>query len=278
MPARFHLCLTIAALALLPLPAPVRADDGVLQCTHGDDGQHATFRAYDAGRASLSGRIGGTSFNCPVAIEDRRICGPGCHIPPNFRLYGRLDPADCNVSGPQRDAWNPDWLTREPTVHVSATAQHLYWMSSGRSPCTVFRIEPGFARAHGVENGIAEQVPVDLAVYAGLYPHDPVAGVRLLDHPLFRAAWEDMPHDAELRGHLLDGSSPWQPVRREGQLLILEGCQAHACIAHDWTLRVDARGGHMDACRHDARSTPVATHHYRSGTPPRQDAAGCGPE
>ncbi len=268
-------CLMAAGLMLSTLAAPAWSDAGVVQCTHGGDGAHASLVAYDTHRASLSGRIGDTTFNCPVAIEQIRVCGPNCHVPSLFRLYGRLDPAQCTTAGPGSDDWNPARLSTQPWLHVTPAGHRMRWQADGDSPCTAFRIEPAFAHAHRAESAIAQAPPDDLARYAGLYPHDAIAGVRFTDHPLFRAAWAGMPGDTALDQAILEDAGPWQRIHREGGLLLLEGCAAHDCLARRWTLRLRPDGSFIEACRSDAHHAPGITHTYRTGEPPSRLPAPC---
>lgn len=248
------------------------ADPGVVQCTYGGDDEHVTLEVYDTQRASLRGALGASAFQCAIAVRYIRPCRSHCKIPFYFQLFGTVDVDSCTATPADLDL---DFVGRTLSLHVTPRGHRLHWHGMADSPCTSFRIDPEFARAHAAEGAVAERVPDELGAYAGRYPHDAIGGVTFLDHPLLRAAVARMGDDPALLQRLFEHRGPAVPIRRRGDRLFLSTCQAHDCLAHHWTLETTVDGGDARACRYDGRAAPGTTLWYRAGSAPEQRAQPC---
>src|SRR4051812_44375102 len=80
---------------------------------------------------------------------------------------------------------------------------------------------------------------VDLGVYAGKYPADPVDGVSFLQHPRVRAAIETAVPNRAIRAWILERAGQRTPIALRAGRLVSWGCEARNCNDHEWTIFID---------------------------------------
>jgi hypothetical protein len=108
---------------------------------------------------------------------------------------------------------------------------------------------------------------VDLGVYAGKYPRDPVDGVSFLQHPRVRAAIEAAVPNASIRAWILERAGQQTPIALRGDRLVSWGCEARNCNDHEWTIFIDRAGNSAEICYHVAETMGDRSRWFRSGGP-----------
>ena len=109
--------------------------------------------------------------------------------------------------------------------------------------------------------GQAQTTP--LSAYVGHYPNDPVDGVTFFDRTEVATALESAVTDAELRRTIIRSEGPGTPIFRTGRRIASQGCEAHACDDHQWTVIVDPASGKGEVCVREGGRTL-----WHSGGPP----------
>lgn len=97
----------------------------------------------------------------------------------------------------------------------------------------------------------AGQPAPSLSAYLGKYPSNKVAGVSLYDHPTFRRLVIAAAPNMTVRGAVLS-SGVETPMERQGALLVVQMCEPHNCIGHQWTVAIMSPSGPAAICYHDS--------------------------
>ena len=109
--------------------------------------------------------------------------------------------------------------------------------------------------------------PADLSVYAGKYPTDAVAGTSFLADPRVRAAADAAGVTGAVRARLFERAGPRTPIALRDNWLVSWGCEAHNCIARDWTIFIDRTGSSVRICYHDGDAMGDRSRWFQTGRP-----------
>jgi hypothetical protein len=90
-----------------------------------------------------------------------------------------------------------------------------------------------------------------LSAYVGKYPSDKVAGISLYNNPKFRSLVSGAAPNMAIRTTVLTTGIE-TPVERQGALLVVQMCEPHNCIDHQWTVAILAPNGPAAICYHDS--------------------------
>jgi hypothetical protein len=97
-------------------------------------------------------------------------------------------------------------------------------------------------------------VAVDLSVYVGKHPLDPVNGVAFLRHPRVRAAVEAAVPDARIRAWILRRAARRTPIALRGGAISSWGCEANNCNDRNWSIYIDPSSRLAEICYHHESS------------------------
>ena len=108
---------------------------------------------------------------------------------------------------------------------------------------------------------------IDLGVYAGKLPSEPVDGVSFLAQPRVRAAVEAAGTSEAIRAWIFERAGQQTPVALRDGWLVSWGCEAHNCNDHDWTIFIDRAGTSARICYHVARTMGDRSRWFQTGRP-----------
>lgn len=91
-----------------------------------------------------------------------------------------------------------------------------------------------------------------LDVYIDKEPFENVRGVSFFKHPAVREAVAAVVPSAPLRAMMLAPTGPSGPVVATGAAVKADGCEAHNCGDHNWTIEIDRATLAARVCYHDA--------------------------
>lgn len=89
---------------------------------------------------------------------------------------------------------------------------------------------------------------VDLTIYAGKHPLEPVGGVAFLDQPAVKAAVKATVPDAGVRDFVFHYSGPDAPITITNGRVLAWGCEEHNCGYHNWSVSITPDGDSAQVC------------------------------
>jgi hypothetical protein len=122
----------------------------------------------------------------------------------------------------------------------------------------------------------AAATPPSLISYKDKYPFGEVRGVTFFKHPLVQAAVAKAVKNPKLRIMLLSPTGPSGRVQWTARGLRADGCQAHNCGYHQWTIDMDLGGTAAIICYYNADTLPGRTRWFLpNGREEIRNATGC---
>lgn len=107
----------------------------------------------------------------------------------------------------------------------------------------------------------------DLAAYVGREPFEPVRGITFFRHPAVTRAVGIAVGNVSLAREILSPTGPSGMVEETPIGFRTDGCQAHNCGDHHWTVEVARGGTAATVCYHDGATMGQKSRWYMPGRP-----------